>query len=246
MTRYRDEIEKLLVTTFENFTVNIGELGDDTDLTLNGMDSIGAVALIVAIENKFGIEVADEDLIIDNLNSIQKINDMIAKYVTHSEGTNEPKEIVKVSYLIPFYTQRVDLDDANLQGFKSKQEAEHWQVRGCGIVCIKMIIDGIQIHRDLKFCESYGELVYKGVEMGAYCDRGWIHKGLVELAKEYYIAGQTFRHSNAHDVLIEIEKDRPCIASVSVGFNGGKINSNGEVIKAGGHLIVVVGAVRAN
>ncbi len=156
------------------------------------------------------------------------------------------KEFLKVSYPIPFYTQRVDLHDANLQGFKSRQEAEHWQVRGCGIASIKMVIDGFQIHRGLKLSEEYGELVHKGVKMGAYCDRGWIHKGLVELAKEYDIAGQTFRHCNAYDVLSEIEKDRPCIISVAVGFNGGKMNSNGEIIQKGGHLIVVVGAVREN
>ncbi|OBZ14394.1 hypothetical protein A8L34_10655 [Bacillus sp. FJAT-27264] len=159
---------------------------------------------------------------------------------------NEQNEIFKVSYPIPFYTQLVDFNDVNLQGFKSKQDAEHWQVRGCGIASIKMIIDGFQIYRGNKLSETYGEFVYRGVEIGAHCDRGWIHKGLVELAKEYKVSGQTFRQSNVNDVLSEIEKDRPCITSVTAGFHGGKMDSNGEIIKAGGHLIVVVGAVREN
>lgn len=161
-------------------------------------------------------------------------------------NTNEQKEILKVSYPIPFYTQQVDFSEVNLQGFKSKQEAEHWQERGCGIASVKMIIDGFQKYRGLKFSESYGELVYKGIEMGAYCERGWIHKGLVDLAKEYNVLGKTFRQSNLNDVLLEIVKDRPCITSVTVGFNGGKINNNGDVIPKGGHLIVVLGAVREN
>ncbi|MFD0716113.1 C39 family peptidase [Paenibacillus sp. GCM10027626] len=156
------------------------------------------------------------------------------------------KEILKVSYPIPFYSQRVDFNEDDLQGFKSKQEAEHWQVRGCGIASLKMIIDGFQKQRGLKLSDPYGELIYKGVEKGAYCDRGWIHKGLVELAMEYKIHGQTFRQCSVSDVFNELEKNRPCITSVTVGFNGGKINSEGEVIPAGGHLIVVIGAVREN
>lgn len=160
--------------------------------------------------------------------------------------SKEQKEVLKVSYPIPFYTQQVDFNDVNLQGFKSKQEAEHWQERGCGIASIKMVIDGFQRDQGLKLSEAYGELVYKGLKMGAYCDRGWIHKGLVELAKEYKILGQTFRRSNVNEVLSEIDKDRPCITSVTVGFKGGEMNNRGEVIQPGGHLIVVIGAVREN
>lgn len=159
---------------------------------------------------------------------------------------DKQKEIIKVSYHIPFYTQQVDFNDVNLQGFLSKEDAEHWQGRGCGIAAVKMIIDGFQRHRGLEPSEQYGKLVYKGLEMGAHCERGWIHKGLVEIAKEYNILGQTFRYSYVSDIQSQIENDRPCIASVSVGFNGGKTNSRGEVIQKGGHLIVVIGVVKEN
>jgi hypothetical protein len=64
------------------------------------------------------------------------------------------------------------------------------------------------------------------------------------VAKDYNIFGQTFRRSTVIDVLSEIERDRPCITSVTVGFNGGKINSKGEVTPTGGHLVVVTGAVK--
>ncbi len=66
------------------------------------------------------------------------------------------------------------------------------------------------------------------------------------VAKDYNIFGQTFRRSTVIDVLSEIEKDRPCITSVTVGFNGGKINSKGEVIPTVGLLAVVTGAVKEN
>ncbi len=89
MLRYRNEIESLLSTTLEDFNNKIGELADGTDLTLYGLDSIRAVALIVAIENEFKIEVEDEDLIIDNVKSIKKINDIIEKYANRPVATNE-------------------------------------------------------------------------------------------------------------------------------------------------------------
>ncbi|WP_164779518.1 C39 family peptidase [Paenibacillus kobensis] len=162
------------------------------------------------------------------------------------ETQHELTETITVSYPIPFYSQQVDLDDANLQGFKSKEQAEHWQVRGCGIASVRMIIDGFQLDRSLPLSKSYGELVYEGVETGAYCDRGWIHKGLVDIAGRYDVKGRTFRQSSVTDILSEIENNRPCIASVSARFNGGKLDSNGEVIQPGGHLIVVTGAVRKN
>lgn len=160
--------------------------------------------------------------------------------------TNEHKGILKVPYPIPFYTHGVDFTDDSLQGFNSIQEAEHWQDRGCGIASVRMVIDGFQMHRGLSLCDSYGRLLYKGLEQGAYCDRGWIHKGLVKLAKKYDIRGKTFRQCSVDDILLEIEKNRPCIASVTVGFNGGKRNGKGEVIPAGGHLIVVIGVLKVN
>lgn len=69
---------------------------------------------------------------------------------------------------------------------------------------------------------------------------------IVDLAKEYNILGQTFRLTSVEDIQVEIGKNRPCIASVSAGFNGGKTNSKGEIIQKGGHLIVVKGVAKEN
>lgn len=156
----------------------------------------------------------------------------------------EEYEIIKVTYPIPFYTQQVDFDDKELQGFKDKEDAEYWQQRGCGIASVKMIIDGFQKYRHLNLSEAYGELLYKGLEMGAHCDRGWIHKGLVKIAECYGISGANYRFATIKMLQKEIEKNRPCIASVTVGFNGGKIDCEGNIISKGGHLIVVKGLVK--
>ena len=48
-------------------------IGDNDDLVLLGLDSIGSVKLVVKLEEEFGILVSDDDLLIENFNSIEKI-----------------------------------------------------------------------------------------------------------------------------------------------------------------------------
>ena len=147
---------------------------------------------------------------------------------------------------IPFYSQRVDFDDTTLQGFKSIEDAKYWQERGCGIASVKMIIDGFQKQRGLPYSESYGTMIYKGKAKGAHCERGWIHNGLVGFAKEYGLSGQAYRQATVQDIQEQIEQNRPCIASVTAGFRGGLLDSNGKIIPCGGHLIVVLGVAKEN
>ncbi len=159
---------------------------------------------------------------------------------------NESAQTFLVSYPIPFYTQMVDFADEHLQGFRSKEDAEHWQVRGCGIASLKMVIDGFRRHCGEPPSEAYGELVYRGAASGAHCDKGWIHQGLVELAAGYRVRGKSIRRSGARDVLAELEQNRPCIVSVTAGFNGGKRKPDGALLAPGGHLIVALGYVMAD
>jgi len=85
MLKYRDTIENFLLESTENIKENINEnikeIDDNADLSLYGMNSIEAIQLIVAIENEFNIEIDDEDLMIENINSVCKINDLIIKYL---------------------------------------------------------------------------------------------------------------------------------------------------------------------
>lgn len=46
-----------------------------------GLSSINLVELIVAIEQEFEFEFDDEDLILDNYDSIKSIMDKVAKYI---------------------------------------------------------------------------------------------------------------------------------------------------------------------
>ena len=104
-----------------------------------------------------------------------------------------------------------------------------------------MIIDGLRHSQGLPSGPTYGDLVYRGLEIGAYCDRGWIHTGLVKLANEHGIEGKAFRQSTVPRMLAEIQKDRPCIASVTIRLQGRLRRADGQLWRPGGHLSVVVG-----
>jgi hypothetical protein len=114
-------------------------------------------------------------------------------------------DVTEIAIPIPFYSQRVDFKSENLEGFRSPEDAIYWQERGCGIACLKMILDGFRISDDLPLVPSYGELLHRGLDMGAYCERGWIHTGLVRLANEYGIQGTAFRQSQTKKLLEEVE-----------------------------------------
>ncbi|MEK3864593.1 acyl carrier protein [Paenibacillus sp. FSL H7-0716] len=49
------------------------EVGSETDLRDEGLDSLKMIALIVSIEVEFDIQIDDDDLLIDNFSSIKKI-----------------------------------------------------------------------------------------------------------------------------------------------------------------------------
>lgn len=60
---------------------NSEKLSVEKDLKEYGMDSLNAIELVVALEMEFGIEFSEEDLLVDNLCTIQKLMDIVKKYL---------------------------------------------------------------------------------------------------------------------------------------------------------------------
>lgn len=58
---------------------DIGSLDKDVDLKEYGMDSLNAIEIVVALETEFGIEFEEEDLLLDNLCSIQKLIEVVTR-----------------------------------------------------------------------------------------------------------------------------------------------------------------------
>mgnify|MGYP001088531152 CR=1 FL=1 len=74
------EVVKIIsdVLMLDNNVVN--SLSGESNLIDIGLDSIKAIEIIVCIEEKFGITVNEEDLLIDKIDNINKIIGLIKKY----------------------------------------------------------------------------------------------------------------------------------------------------------------------
>lgn len=116
-------------------------------------------------------------------------------------------EVIEKNRLVPFYSQFDDISKAN------------WKKVACGIASVAMIID------------YYGEsvspdyLLDLGIKRGAYIDSaGWSHAGLIGLANDYNLGGQTvtlyhLSLNGAYQALVEELKEGPVIVSVHYTFD---------------------------
>jgi len=67
----------------ENLTLEVdaADIGADENLITLGMDSISFIRLITAIEMKFDVEVDDDYLFIETIDTKNKINEMLGRIV---------------------------------------------------------------------------------------------------------------------------------------------------------------------
>ncbi len=75
----RSDIKNFIVDNFL-YGQDDGTLGDDVSFLSTGIiDSTGVLELVSFIEEEYGISVEDEELIPDNLDSIQKLSDFVQR-----------------------------------------------------------------------------------------------------------------------------------------------------------------------
>lgn len=60
---------------------DVGKISLEEDLREYGMDSLNAIELVVALEMEFEMKFDEDDLLVDNLCTIQKLQDAVKKYV---------------------------------------------------------------------------------------------------------------------------------------------------------------------
>jgi hypothetical protein len=137
-----------------------------------------------------------------------------------------------------FYSQMVV--DWKRDGFSSEEIGASWAPRGCGITCLRMLLEFSLQARGLTLQDSYWDLIKRGVDEGAYGSNGWIHNGLLKLARPYGLDGECHRRKDARSVFEAVRRGSLCIVSVSLAFRGGEC-INGKTIEKGGHLILVYG-----
>jgi len=74
------DIIRLLAKVLDVEYSTLAQLEDDKDISTYGLDSIGAIKLIVLLEEEYCIRFDEEDLVIDSVNSINKIKATLKKY----------------------------------------------------------------------------------------------------------------------------------------------------------------------
>lgn len=141
---------------------------------------------------------------------------------------------------IPFYPQIWDLDSWNELGFSSREEALYWQNSSCGILCLKMAIEGL-LDSEI---DTIFELIQKGEQIGAFSDPiGWSHVGLAQLAGQYGVEAYA-RESIAEDEMKHIlHHGGLVIVSAKWAFRLHKTLKEKVLFwkKSGGHLVLVTG-----
>lgn len=111
-----------------------------------------------------------------------------------------------ISKYVPFYSQIRDISNPA------------WRGVSCGVASLAMVID--------YYTESVAPdvLLQKGLASGAYNDQvGWYHSGLIKLAREYGLEGQTIHLGQNKQLALEklkLElKTGPVMASVHYTFD---------------------------
>lgn len=145
-----------------------------------------------------------------------------------------------MSLPIPFHTQYWNLDAWEELGFKSRKEALYWQNSSCGVLCLKMAIEGIT-GKDF----GISALIRTGERLGAYSHKqGWSHDGLARLAQEMNVEAFSREHMTVQNVKDYIDDGCLAIVSIKSAFEAPKKSFKERLLfwkKSGGHLALVIG-----
>ena len=75
------KIRKILAEVLEMTEGDVENIGIEEELTEYNLDSLTAIELIVNLESVFDILIDDEDLLIENVSSIEKIIAVVNKCI---------------------------------------------------------------------------------------------------------------------------------------------------------------------
>ena len=116
---------------------------------------------------------------------------------------------------VPYYSQYTDVKD------------EYWKPRACGVLCLKSVLNLFN-QKDL----TPDEFIKYAVEKNAYGKNGWIHQGLVDVAKDFDVVlkRKEFRSENkkeqkrlskegVREIKNSLKKDKPVLVSVVKRFS---------------------------
>ncbi len=169
---------------------------------------------------------------------------------------------ITVSYHIPYtcqyaspelvrafiYGERETVSDPRWldYGATSPEEYAHWALRSCGVVCVKMAVEGITGQPT----GSVMDWVQAGLALDGYLvelrpdrkdrpiEKGWKHKALVRLARQRGCQAELAANLTLDDLAAHVRANRIVIASVS-----SELGEDSPITRRSGHLVVVYGVV---
>ena len=71
-----EKVIQIINANIETTAIQAGQLDDD--LSQHGLDSITFIRIIVALEEEFDIEIADEYLLMTEMNTVSKITSVVS------------------------------------------------------------------------------------------------------------------------------------------------------------------------
>jgi hypothetical protein len=144
------------------------------------------------------------------------------------------------TYNVPFHPQIWDLDNWEGLGFESREDALYWQNSSCGVLCLKMAIEGL-LTRGI---DSVSEMIERGKQIDAYSHkRGWSHSGLVKLAETYGVKAYSSESLTAVKLKKILDEGALVIGSIKWAFESRKSWKEKILFwkKTGGHMALVIG-----
>ncbi len=128
-------------------------------------------------------------------------------------------------------------------GAASPDEYRYWALRSCGVVCVKMAVEGVAGIAP----RPAMDWVHEGLAIGGYLaeirkDRpvevGWKHSALAGLARRHGLHAELAAGITLEGVADHLGTDRLIIASVT-----SELGEDAPITRHNGHLVVVFGAV---
>lgn len=86
----KNEIRKIINEILDNTS----EIEDEERLVLFGLDSMGAIKLVVMLEEAFGIKIDDDDLLVENFENITSINNLVNECIDKQKASAKFKDYV--------------------------------------------------------------------------------------------------------------------------------------------------------
>ena len=81
----KDEITKILSKVMQLDFGELKKIQGDTSLVELGLESVSFIQFIVAMEEKFGIEIRDSDLLLSNFDTLDKLFSTLEQYFQKEE-----------------------------------------------------------------------------------------------------------------------------------------------------------------